>query len=193
MRQLHDILGKNAERLLAHLDRYHPPTRAVIWAHNSHLGDARATEMGQRGELNVGQLCRQKWGADAVLIGFSTHSGTVTAADDWDGPAHKKRVRPGISGSCEQLFHEAFSGGDAMVILRDDRELAEALAGPRLQRAIGVIYRPRTERQSHYFEAVLPRQFDAMLHIDVTTALEPLEREAVVKAGDVPETYPTGV
>ncbi|HEX4232992.1 MAG TPA: erythromycin esterase family protein [Caldimonas sp.] len=167
------------------------PARLAVWAHNSHLGDARATEMGEAGELNLGQLVRERHGAAAVLLGFSTDHGTVTAASDWDAPAETKQVRPGLEGSYEALCHEV--GGRFRLILRGNDELAEALAGPRLQRAIGVIYRPETERQSHYFLARLPRQFDALVHLDATHAVVPLERANAAADAEPPETYPSGV
>jgi len=166
--------------------------RIVVWAHNSHLGDARATEMGRRGELNVGQLVRERFGADAVLIGQTTHAGTVTAASDWDQPAERKTVRPSMSGSYERLFHD--SGLDRFLLpLRDDIVLAGALADQRLERAIGVIYLPRTERISHYFAADISSQFDFVIHFDETTALEPLERTVGWEAGEAAETFPTGL
>ena len=150
----------------------HGNAKVVVWTHNSHLGDARATEMGWHGEHNVGQLVRERWGAKSRLIGFTTHSGTVTAASDWGGPAEAKHVRPSMDGSYESHFH-SLGEEKSFVNLRDDPP-AE-LRGRRLERAIGVIYRPETERQSHYFYAVLPDQFDGVIHIDETTALEPLE------------------
>jgi erythromycin esterase-like protein len=180
------------DALVAYLDqRDERPAKVVVWAHNSHLGDARATEMGQRGELNVGQLVRQRHGNDALLVGFSTHHGTVTAASNWDGPAERKRVRPALAGSFEATFHDTHV---TRFLLRcRDGEAAQALGDPRLERAIGVIYRPDTERYSHYFHARLSEQFDAMLHFDKTRAVEPLERTAEWEAGEVPETFPFGV
>jgi erythromycin esterase-like protein len=164
--------------------------RAIVWAHNSHLGDARATQMGEWGELNVGQLVRQKYGDRAFAIGFSTHSGTVTAARDWDSPAEHRRVRPSLDGSYERLFHDT---GLDRFFLRLREEPIRALFTPtRLERAIGVIYAPEAERASHYFRAQLARQFDLMIHVDHTRALTPLERWSRHEE-DVPETYPTGV
>jgi erythromycin esterase-like protein len=164
-----------------------------VWAHNSHLGDARATELGEGGELNLGQLVRERHGAAAALVGFSTYSGTVTAASDWDMPAETKQVRPGLEGSYEALFHGVDSARFCLV-LRGNAAVAEALAPPRLQRAIGVIYRPETERQSHYFHARLARQFDALIHLDATRALLPLDRpQDVAAAVEPPETFPSGV
>jgi erythromycin esterase-like protein len=160
----------------------------VVWAHNSHLGDARATEMGTAGELNVGQLVRKQHPDDSLLLGFTTYDGTVTAAEDWDGPAERMTVRPGRSDSYEGLFHEV-NGGDFLIDLRD---IPKPLPR-RLERAIGVIYRPETERQSHYFEASLSRQFDIVLHLDHTRALEPMERSAAWEAAELPETYPSGL
>jgi erythromycin esterase-like protein len=166
--------------------------RVVVWAHNSHLGDARATEMGQAGELNVGQLVRERFGAGAVLVGFTTDRGTVTAATEWDGPAHRRHVRPSLPGSYERLLHEA--GLPRFVLpLRTDAELASLLAPERLERAIGVIYVPETERRSHYFRARLPQQFDYVVHIDETRAVEPLERTALWEDGEVAETFPSGL
>ena len=168
------------------------PMKIVVWAHNSHLGDARATEMGARGELNLGQLVREQHADNAVLVGFSTHHGSVTAATDWDDPAQRKRVRPGLPGSCEALFHAV--GIPQFQLRLDDRALATALEAPRLQRAIGVIYRPQTERQSHYFRTVLARQFDWLIHIDASSALVPLEPgERWHEGEEPPETYPSGL
>jgi erythromycin esterase-like protein len=163
--------------------------KIVVWEHNSHLGDARATQMGREGELNVGQLIRQKHGDDARLIGFTTFHGTVTAASEWDGPAEHKRVRPGLPGSYEALLHGA-GIADFLLPLRGNAA-ARALEEERLERAIGVIYMPATERISHYFEASLARQFDAVIHIDETRAVEPLERFEREHTREVPETYPS--
>lgn len=180
------------EALVAHLSRQGGPAKVVVWAHNSHLGDARATAMGQRGELNVGQLVRERYGREAVLVGFTTHHGTVTAASDWGGPAERKRVRPAMTGSYEALFH-AVQPSRFLLTWLGAEPIAERLREPRLERAIGVIYRPETERMSHYFRARLPEQFDAVLHFDETRAVEPLERTADWEAGEVPETFPFAV
>ncbi|HJU23618.1 MAG TPA: erythromycin esterase family protein [Casimicrobiaceae bacterium] len=163
----------------------------VVWAHNSHLGDARATEMSARGEVNVGQLVRERYGRDVYSIGFSTFEGTVTAATNWNGAAERKRVRPGLPGSYERLFHE--SGRGRFYVDLGARDVATALRGALLQRAIGVIYRSQTERWSHYFEARLPEQFDAMIHLDKTSAIVPLDRAAGWDEGEPPETWPTGM
>jgi erythromycin esterase-like protein/predicted phosphoribosyltransferase len=175
-----------------HLGRHGERAKIVVWAHNSHLGDARATEMGRRGELNVGQLVREKYGRDAVLIGFTTHHGTVTAASDWGAPAERKRVRPALPDSYEAMFHHA-QPTRFLLTWREGDGLAQDLRNSRLERAIGVIYRPETERMSHYFEARLADQFDAVLHFDETRAVEPLEYTAGWEAGEVPETFPFAV
>jgi erythromycin esterase-like protein len=179
------------ESLLAFHGRPGRQARAVVWAHNSHLGDARATGLAAMGELNLGQLVRDHYGAAACAIGMTTHEGTVTAAEEWDAPAELKQVRPSLLGSYERLFHDA--GIPAFMLRWDDPVLASALTAPaRLERAIGVIYRPDTERASHYFVATLPRQFDLLVHLDQTRALEPLEKWSRHEA-DWPETYPTGI
>jgi erythromycin esterase-like protein len=178
--------------LVAHFDRQGGRAKVVVWAHNSHLGDARATQMGERGELNVGQLVRQQHDRDAVLVGFTTHHGTVTAASDWGGPAERKRVRPALSGSYEEIFHDT-EAPEFLLILRQGDAATEGLRDPKLERAIGVIYRPDTERMSHYFWARLRDQFDAVLHFDETRAVEPLERTTEWDAGEVPETFPFAV
>jgi erythromycin esterase-like protein len=166
--------------------------RVVVWAHNSHLGDARATEMGEGGELNVGQLVRQQYGSEAVLIGFSTYQGSVTATSNWDEPAQRKIVRPGLRESYEALFHDTGIRNFSLD-LGTPGDAVEGLARPRLQRAIGVIYRPETERLSHYFHARLPAQFDTILHYDTTRAVEPLDHTSTWEPGELPETYPSGI
>jgi len=165
--------------------------KIVVWEHNSHLGDARATRMGQEGEWNVGQLIRERHGDDSILVGFTTYEGTVTAASNWNGPAERKRVRPALEGSYEALFHKV-NVPRFLLTFRSTDHAAVALREPLLERAIGVIYRPETERASHYFHARLSRQFDAVLHFDETRAVEPLERTAEWETGEVPETFPTG-
>jgi erythromycin esterase-like protein len=179
------------EALRGHLSSNGQPAKIAVWAHNSHLGDARATQMGQRGELNVGQLLRERYGEKAALVGFTTSMGTVTAASDWDAPVELKRVRPALVDSYEHLFHET-SVPRFILPLRDDPIRTE-LMRPRLERAIGVIYRPDTERASHYFQASLSSQFDAVVHFDHTTALRPLEVTAGWVGDEAPETFPTGV
>jgi erythromycin esterase-like protein len=186
-------MADTLQALLAHFDRKQPPARAVVWAHNSHIGDARATAMGADGEWNIGQLARERYGDDAVLVGFTTYTGTVTAASDWDQPAELKQVRDGMPGSFEALFH-GLETPDFLLPLRGERALSEALSAARLERAIGVIYRPETERVSHYFQAQLPQQFDAILHFDRTQAVEPLDLvSGWERKGEVPETYPAGL
>lgn len=175
------------ENLLGHLNGSRQP-KVVVWAHNSHLGDARATEMSLHGELNVGQLVRERFKNEVVLIGFSTHHGTVTAASDWDAPAERKNIRPALPGSYEDLFHR--TGLSRFWIDLRGASRIRVLQERRIERAIGVIYRPQTERLSHYFHARLPEQFDAFIHIDETRAVDPLERASIWEEGELPETYP---
>ncbi len=189
-------MAETLRELVGHLRRVRsgprPDVRVAVWAHNSHLGDARATEMGRHGELNLGQLVREKHEHDALLVGFTTHHGTVSAASEWGGAVERKRVRPALEGSYEALFHE--TGTPRFFLnLRDDRPLRESLLEERLERAIGVIYLPQSERVSHYFQTSLPRQFDAVLHFDETHALEPLETTPSWLGAEAPETYPTGL
>jgi erythromycin esterase-like protein len=182
------------DALIRFLDRERPGARVVIWAHNSHLGDARATEMSAHGELNVGQLVRERYAARACLVGFTTHTGTVTAASEWDGPAERKHVRPSLEGSHERLFHDV--GAPRFLVplgARAQPEVTYLLAEPRLERAIGVIYLPATERRSHYFHARLAEQFDFVLHFDTTRAVEPLERTSAWTVGEPAETFPSGL
>jgi len=179
-----------AETLVALVHHLGAKAKVVIWAHNSHLGDARATEMGHRGELNLGQLVRQRYGERVTLVGFTTYTGTVTAASGWDNPAERKHVRSALPGSYEELFHRT-DIPNFLLRLGTKEEATSALREPRLERAIGVIYLPQSERASHYFHAQLPDQFDVILHYDETRAVEPLERTAAWEAGEVPETYPS--
>jgi erythromycin esterase-like protein len=184
-------MAGTVEALRDHLSEEGRPARIALWAHNSHLGDARATQMGSRGELNVGQLMRERFGSRAVLVGFTTSFGTVTAASDWDAPVELMRVRPALDDSYEHLFHEV--AVPRFFLRLNDERIHRDLMKPRLERAIGVIYRPETERASHYFQASLSSQFDAVLHFDHTTALRPLEAAAGWKSNEVPETFPSGV
>ena len=185
-------MSETLDALLGHLGRGGGHARVVVWEHNSHIGDARATEMGEIGEWNVGQLTRERMGDQSMLVGFTTYSGTVTAASDWDGPAERKRVRPALPESFEALFHTV--GIPAFLLpLRGNARLLEALEKPRLERAIGVIYRPESERTSHYFEAQLTHQFDAVIHIDETRAVEPLDATAGDLTGEPPESFPSGL
>ena len=184
------------ERHLAAASAGNAP-KVIVWAHNSHIGDARYTDMRRRGEVNIGQLTRERYGDDVRLIGFSTNRGTVTAAHDWDEPGRQMRVRPALDGSFERLFADVAAEGATRFIVRfrDNEPARAALVEPRPQRAIGVIYRPETERQSHYYSANLPREFDAMIHIDETRALRALEPGEPWTQGieELPETYPTGI
>ena len=192
-------MAETLEAVERHLISTRREPRIVVWAHNSHLGDARFTDMRRRGEINLGQLARERWGRDDVrLIGFSTNTGTVTAAHDWDEPGRRMRVRPAMDGSYEQVFGEAAAARGAprfWLPLREPGPASRALARPRLQRAIGVIYRPETERASHYYDVELPNQFDAIIHLDHTTALRGLEPGEHWERGvqEVPETFPSGM
>ncbi len=187
-------MAETLEALVAHLEREGGGTKVVVWAHNSHVGDARATSMGSQGELNIGQLVRERHGREAVLVGFSTYTGTVTAASDWGAPLERKRVRPALQDSYEALFHQA-GLSNFLLPSHNDSKAANALHGPRLERAIGVIYLPKSERISHYFQARLPEQFDAVLHFDETLAIEPLDRTTQWEVGEteIPETYPSAL
>jgi erythromycin esterase-like protein len=177
--------------LLLHLAKSVQEAKMVIWTHNFHIGDTRATDMGRAGELNIGQLVRQQYGEEAFSIGFSTYTGTVTAASGWGGPAELKKVCPALPGSYENLFHQV--GISNFVLYLRDPNLRQTLHHPLLERAIGVIYLPQTERKSHYFRALITDQFDAVIHFDTTRAVEPLERNAKWVAGEVPETYPSAL
>jgi erythromycin esterase-like protein len=182
-------MADTLDRLLTHLG---PDSKVVVWAHNSHLGDARATQIGGAGELNLGQLARERHPVATFLLGFTTHSGEVTAASNWDEPAQRKIVRRALPNSIESLFHET-GLGDFLLLLREE-SVHGALSQALLERAIGVIYRPETERVSHYFEAHLSEQFDAVIHIDRTLAVIPLEANVPCHEGEeVPETYPSTV
>jgi len=190
-------MAATLDALLDHFDRRGGRTKVVVWEHNSHIGDARATAMSTRGELNVGQLARQRYGEHAVaLIGLTTYDGEVTAATDWGQPARRRTVRPGLPESYEHLLHEVVAERLAPArfwMPMTDPDAAAVLAEPRLERAIGVVYRPQTERPSHYFPARLDRQFDVVIHIDRTSALQPLDDIAAWDPLEPPETYPTGI
>jgi len=185
-------MAETLEHLLGHLRRRGQPEKVVVWAHNSHIGDARATEMGERGETSLGQLTREHIASTARLVGFTTGTGRVIAATDWGGDAECKDVRPALAGSWENVFHATgeprfflpfTSGAIAPAVLRDQR----------LERAIGVIYRPETERHSHYFHARMAAQFDAVIHLDETEAVSPLPGPQAWPAEEVPETFPTSI
>jgi protein-L-isoaspartate(D-aspartate) O-methyltransferase len=168
-----------------------PASKAIVWAHNSHIGDSAATEMSARDEYNIGHLCRQEFATSSYSIGFGTNRGTVAAASNWDEPMQIKTVLPALAGSYERLCHET---GDVRFVL-PLRELMPSTVGaglmqPRLERAIGVIYRPESELQSHYFEAVLPRQFDEFVWFDETKAVTALQTEELK---GLPDTFPFGL
>ena len=185
-------MTETVDAIVSYLSRRGRTPKIVIWAHNSHLGDARATEMGRRGELNVGQLIRQKYSSEAALIGFTTYTGTVTAATNWDDPGEMKQVRPALTDSYELGFHNT-EVPRFFLSLRGIDSMPSLLSKPRLERAIGVIYRPETERISHYFQADLPRQFDGVFHFDRTRALQPLEIPEKWDHAELPETFPSGI
>jgi erythromycin esterase-like protein len=184
------------ETLCQLLEAKGPTSKAVVWAHNSHIGNAAFTDMGERrDEINIGQLTKERFDARARLIGFGTHSGTVAAADDWDEPMQVKQVRPSLAESYERMSHD--SGVPRFLLdLREGevgRGVREALLEPRLERFIGVIYRPETERWSHYSEAILPKQFDAWVWFDETSAVTPLPGARRPGTGGADETYPSGL
>ncbi|MRH92610.1 hypothetical protein GFY24_35200 [Nocardia sp. SYP-A9097] len=185
-------MADTLDALARHLDRPGDPARIVVWAHNSHIGDARATEMAAEGQLSLGQLMRERHGKHCRTLGFTTSSGTVTAASSWGADSERKTVRPALPSSIEELLHDT---GIPELFLRTDAsdEATAVLRTPRLERAIGVIYQPATERQSHYFHTRAADRYDAVVHIDHTTALEPLSPSSTWIAGSTPETYPSGL
>ncbi len=193
-------MAETLEHLMIHFDRQGIQAKLVVWEHNSHLGDARATAMGKGGEWNVGQLVRERYGKEALLVGFTTYTGTVTAASNWDEPPQLKQVRPALPNSYEALFHST-ELPRFLLNLQDSSEAIAGLRQNRLERAIGVIYRPETERSSHYFQACLPDQFDAVIHIDDTKAVEPIDRpekqlhdrSSDSETGEPPETFPSAL
>jgi erythromycin esterase-like protein len=162
--------------------------KTIIWAHNSHVGDSRYTHKQSRGELTIGKLIRDHWGLErTVSIGFTTYNGFVTAADEWDLPCKYKKVNDGMSGSIEEVFHkvsENIMNVGFMIIFRSktsenylaEKSVIEDLSKRAyLERAKSVIYRPNTERRSHYFDCKIAKQFDIVIHIDNTNALQPLD------------------
>ena len=185
-------MANTLDALAEHLEsRDAAPAKIMVWAHNSHIGDARASASRRLGKWNLGQLARERHGDGVRLIGFSTYDGTVTAASRWDGPAEHKRVMPALPGSYEDLLHQALPSRYVLPLL-GHAAVAAALQQRRLERAIGVLYLPETERQSHYFHACLAEQFDAVIHIDRTSAVVPLE--TIGRPGvEVPETFPAGL
>ena len=178
--------------LSRHLGLRQAPAKMVVWAHNSHVGDARATAMGQAGEWNIGQLARQSYGDDCRSIGFTTYSGTVTAASEWDGPTRTIPVRPARADSYESLMHDTEIPAFTLNLKKPSR-VADSLRTPMRERAIGVIYRPESELASHYFKAALSDQFDAIIHFDESCAVEPIELEAKKSCGEPAETFPSGI
>lgn len=169
------------------------PAKIVVWAHNSHIGDARATEMGEHGQINLGQLVRERGKpGETFLLGFTTHCGTVTAASEWDGPAEFKKIRPSTEGTIEYLLHSTGLRRFLLPLCQADM-LQELRRGHYLERAIGVLYLPASERLSHYFHADVTHQFDAILHDDETHALPPLDARSHEAPDAIPETYPTGI
>ncbi|UAK31401.1 erythromycin esterase family protein [Nocardia asteroides] len=184
-------MADTLDALSDHLDRPGAPARIVVWAHNSHVGDARATELAAEGQLSLGQLVRERHPNACRIIGFTTCRGTVTAASEWDGPAEHKLVRMSLPSSAEELMHD--TGIPSFMLRTDSPGAAELLRHPRLERAIGVIYQPGTERRSHYFHTRLGERYDAVVHIDNTTAVEPLDPGEHRVTDATPETYPTGL
>ncbi|WED44459.1 erythromycin esterase family protein [Legionella cardiaca] len=170
-RHMYETLNTLADHLENRFDR---PAKIIIWAHNSHIGDARATEMSEQGEINLGQLVREQHDRNSYSIGFSTYEGFVTAASEWDDPPKRKKIIPGFESSYEELFHQ-LKFDDFLLDLKNNEHLEHYLKIPRLQRAIGVIYRPETERLSHYFFTHLTYQFDSIIHFDKTNAVIPLD------------------
>ncbi len=183
--------GHMFETLRTLLDFRGPQSRAVVWAHNSHVGDSAATEMALRGEFNLGRLCRKAFGSQAYAIGFGTHAGQVAAADSWGADMQVMELRPSAAGSHERVFHDSGVPGLLLPLrsLPADPDLA-GLRESRLQRAVGVLYRPLTEMASHYFESVLPEQYDEYIWFDRSHAVTPLDS---LSLEGVPETYPFGV
>jgi protein-L-isoaspartate(D-aspartate) O-methyltransferase len=179
------------ETLKSLLEFHGPASKAIVWAHNSHVGDAAATEMAARGEFNIGHLCRQEFGDGVYIVGFGTDRGTVAAASEWDGPMEVKTVLSARPDSYEWLCHEALHPRFMLPLSRNaDATVRELLSKPRLERAIGVIYRPETELASHYFQAVLPSQFDEYIWFDRTNAVTPFETAEIE---GLPDTYPFGL
>lgn len=188
-------MADTLEALAGHIARKrggHGRARVAVWAHNSHLGDARATESAEEGEYNVGQILRERHPGNVVLVGMTTYTGMVMAASDWGSPGEVKRVRPAISGSYEEVFHD--TGVERFILdLRDGNEVIRELGVPRLERAIGVVYRPETERASHYLRCRISSQFDAVVHFDHTHAVDPLGPPEPRGGQEVPETFPTAI
>ena len=188
-------MADTADMLLQHLGRAEA-AKLVIWAHNSHIGDARATDFGEDGQITLGQLLRQRHPDEVQLVGFTTHHGSVECASDWDEPPHRERVRPSLPGSWEELFHDC--GMERFVVVASALRRAVGERAERLHRAIGVIYRPDSERRSHYYHARIADQYDLVVHVDETHAVQPIDRaddslSACETHDDLPETYPSGI
>lgn len=186
-------MADTLDALADHLSTLHGrPAKLVVWAHNSHVGDASATEAAERGEINLGQLVRMRHRHASLLIGFTTGRGTVSAAQDWDEPVERFHINPPLTGSVESVFEK--TGIPAFMLnLRDQPGVRRLLEDSRLHRAIGVVYRPLSERWSHYYHTHLCHQFDAVIHLNETRALEPLEATPEWHVGEVAETYPSGL
>ncbi|MFP5277327.1 MAG: erythromycin esterase family protein [Acidobacteriota bacterium] len=186
-----NVRDRHMSETLEWLLQVRPAAKVVVWAHNSHLGDARGTEMSERGEVNLGQLARERYGDEVFALGFTTHSGEVTAASAWDEPAERRIVRPALRDSYEALFHDTQI--PVFLLPMHDSIIQPLFDRPRLQRAIGVVYAPESERISRYFHGRMSAQFDAVIHIDRTKALVPFERTSTWATGEMPETYPYAV
>ena len=185
-------MADTLDALAEHLGRRRGvPAKIVVWAHNAHVGDARATEAACRGETNLGRLVRERHGDDCRVIGLTTYTGTVTASDRWGGPPERKWLRPALPDSIEELFHEV-GEKEFLTSFRQAPRSADVLRSARLERMVAAVYRPKSERRSHYFRARLPDQFDAVIHMDETRAVEPLDLTDGWTRGELPQTYPSG-
>jgi erythromycin esterase len=176
------------ERLLRH---HGPDAKAIVWEHNTHVGDARATDMARAGMVNVGSLARERWGGDVVIAGFSSHRGSVIAGSEWGAPMQRMTVPEAREGSWEHVFHQA--GAHDRLVMMDDLDDVEAAQPARGHRAIGVVYHPEREATGNYVPSVLPFRYDAMLYIDHSHALRPLKMDARLDSHEPPETYPSGM
>jgi erythromycin esterase-like protein len=186
-------MADTLDALCKHVAARRGAAKIVVWAHNSHIGDARATEMGEHGQINLGQLVRERHGTDdTFLFGFTTRTGTVTAASDWESPYEIKTVVPARNDSIEHLLHGT-GLREFLLPIRGRENVADHLRGQRLERAIGVVYLPESERLSHYFYSDVSRQFDALVHIDTTKAVKPLDPASNMEHVELPETYPSGI
>jgi protein-L-isoaspartate(D-aspartate) O-methyltransferase len=178
---------QTVEQALAH---HGPDARGIVWAHNSHVGDARHTAMTKRGEYNLGQLCRERFGSGVFIVGFGTHTGAVAAASRWGDAMQLIPIRPSAADSFERVCHDTGLENFMLPLRALPLDLRQSLSEPRLQRAIGVVYRPDQERSSHYFTASLTGQFDELIWIDETRPVTPLDAELLRDAAD---TYPFGL